>query len=244
MEADHYVQSAEVYDILSAQHWQSREESVRSILKSLKTPSGIIADIGSGTGNGIRLIAETLPEAKIYAIEPSASMRVGLMTKILLDPDLCRRVTVSATSAEELKFPATISAALVCGCIGYLDKEDRFALWNKLAECLSLDGIILADVMQIDRPQTVPPIKAATTDVGDDRYEIWVSGAPGESDLMLWDMRCDVLRKDEIIRSFHVSREWHTFGIEHLIDEAAQCGFCAELVTGSPVPAAILRIRR
>jgi len=242
METDHYVQSAEVYDILSAQHWSGRGDSIRLALQSLHNPSGIVADIGAGTGACVRLIAETLPDARILAIEPSASMRVGLMARILLDDDLRSRVTVIATSVQETELPETISAALVCGCIGYLDQKNRAELWRKLAACLSPEGFVLADVMQIDQPRAVSPVKAASTNIGEQRYEIWLSGAPGQGDLMLWDMRCDVLRNDEIVRTFNVTREWHTFGIGQLIDEAKACGFHAELIANSPVPAAILRI--
>lgn len=241
MGTDHYVQSAEIYDILSAQHWKSRVDSIRLALQSLLHAPGTVVDIGAGTGACVRTIADVLPEARILAVEPSPSMRVGLMTRILLDEDLRRRVTVLPTPIQETELPETISAALICGCIGYLDIQERAALWQKLACRVSREGFILADVMPIDRPQAIQPIKAANTNIGDQSYEIWVSGIPGKEDLMLWDMRCDVRQNDHLVRSFHIAREWHTFGIGQLIEEASAAGFRAEPLKNSPVPTAILR---
>jgi SAM-dependent methyltransferase len=242
METDHYIQSAEVYDILSAPHWQARRESVRSALHGVQDLSEPILDVGAGTGTGLRIIADAVPHAMIFALEPSASMRVGLMTKVLLDEELKRRVTVEACSIQEATLPNKLSAALVCGCIGYLDREERLDMWRTLADRIVPEGLVLADVMMLDRPQAVPSTKVTAVRVGGLQYEMWVAGTPGNDDIMLWDMGCRVLRDEQVVRSFHVIREWHTFGIGQLLEEAAAFGFRGEVVKDSPVPAVILKL--
>ncbi|HTF66363.1 MAG TPA: hypothetical protein VK638_27135 [Edaphobacter sp.] len=242
METDHYIQSAEVYDILSAPHWQARRESVRSALRAVQHLAGTILDVGAGTGTGLRIIADAVPNAMILALEPSASMRVGLMTKVLLDDELRRRVTVEACSIQEAMLPKELSAALVCGCIGYLDRGERLEMWQTLADRIVPEGLVLADVMMLDRPQAVTSTRVAGVDVGDLQYEMWVSGTPGDDDIMLWDMGCRILRHEQVLRSFHVVREWHTFGIGQLMEEAATVGFRGEVIKDSPVPAVILKL--
>jgi len=242
METDHYVQSAEVYDILSSPHWQARRESVLSALQAVQDLSGTILDVGAGTGTGLRIIADAVPNAMILALEPSASMRVGLMTKVLLDEELRRRVTVEARPIQGAMLPDKLSAALVCGCIGYLDRGERLEMWQTLANRIVPEGLVLADVMMWDRPQAVPSTRIAAVDVGELQYEMWVSGTPGDDDIMLWDMGCRILRREQILRSFHVVREWHTFGISQLMEEAAIAGFRGEVIKDSPVPAVTLKL--
>jgi len=242
METDHYIQSAEVYDILSAPHWQARRDSVRSVLQGIQDRSEAILDVGAGTGTALRIIADAVPDAKIHALEPSASMRVGLMTKVLLDEELKRRVTIEACSIQEASLPDKLSAALVCGCVGYLDRDERLAMWQTLANRIVPEGLVLADVMMLDRPQAVASTRIAAVNIGSLQYEMWVSGTPGKDDIMLWDMGCRVLRNEQVMRSFHVVREWHTFGIDQLMEEAATAGFRGEVVKGSPVPAVTLKL--
>jgi len=240
MEVDHYVQSAAVYDILSGPHWSSRRESVRAALQPVRDHRGIVLDVGAGSGSALRLIADTIPNCSILALEPSASMRVGLMTKILLDEDLRRRVTVEDRPIQETSLPDSLSAALVCGCIGYLDQPERLKMWQRLASRLEPNGLILTDVMMLDRPQVVPETKVASVEIGQHTYEMWVSGNPGEGDLMHWNMGGRIRDKGEVIRSFNVVREWHTFGIGQLLEEVRAAGLNGEPIKDSPVPAAVL----
>ena len=240
MEADHYVQSAAVYDILSGPHWSARQASVRSAFQPVGDLAGVVLDVGAGSGTALRLIADTIPNCSILALEPSASMRIGLMTKVLLDDELRRRVTIEEQSIQNASLPDRLSAVLICGCIGYLDGNERGAMWKSLASRLDSRGLILADVMMLDRPHAVPETKVASVEVGRRTYEMWVSGEPGGSDLMLWNMGCRILEGDEVIRSFNVVREWHTFGIRELLEEASAAGLMGEVLKDSPVPAAVL----
>lgn len=242
-EPDHYIQSAEMYDMLSEPHWAARRSSVKAALAGLSDTRGIVLDVGAGTGRCVQVIAEAMPEARIHAVEPSASMRVGLMTRILLDPDLRRRVTVFSESFQQSLLTEKIAAAVICGCIGYFDADERAELWRKVAYQLEPGGFVLADVMSIDRPQHIAEMRIASVDVGEQRYDTWLQGRPGSDDIIHWTMRFDVLHVDTVVRTFSIEREWRAFGLDQLIDEAAAAGFIAERLPDSPVPAAVFRLR-
>lgn len=241
-ETDHYVQSAEMYELLSEPHWMARRDSVRAALRSLEQVRGNVLDIGAGTGSCVQLIADTLPHASIFAVEPSASMRIGLMTRILLVPDLRRRVTVCAEPFQRAHLPERLDAVVACGCIGYFDREERAELWRRLAARLKPLGGVFTDVMALDRPQMFPETRIASAEVGAYRYDAWLKGYPGDGDLMRWQMRFDVRIGEETIRQFSIEREWHAFGIDQLIAEAAAAGFQGAPLADSPVPAVLLRL--
>ena len=69
---DAYTQSAEWYDILSAQHWRARNDSMLQTLRAARPDAQLVIDVGSGTGVALPLIAQAYPQADIHAIEPSA----------------------------------------------------------------------------------------------------------------------------------------------------------------------------
>ncbi|MEN2735530.1 hypothetical protein WBU86_20200 [Escherichia coli] len=63
-------------------------------------------------------------------------MRIGLMTRIMMLPEIQHQVTVIADTFQNTILPKSFSAAIICGCIGYFNQNDRKILWNKLANGL------------------------------------------------------------------------------------------------------------
>ncbi|NHF68384.1 class I SAM-dependent methyltransferase [Xanthomonas hortorum] len=241
---DYYTQSAEWYDILSEQHWKARHASVSAALRAACPDARVVLDIGTGTGMALKLIADALPLADIHAIEPSASMRIGLMARILADAQLRSRVTVHPADIAQARLPAGIDVALACGCIGFFDPPTRRALWPRLAAALAPAGVVLVDVMPLDRPQSIPESQVADVQVGRHRYQIWLSGQPAGADpeLIRWRTRFGQSDGATQLRSFAIEREWRAFGLDTVVDEAAAAGFTAERLTDSPVPAVLLRL--
>ena len=240
---DAYAQSAEMYDILSEQHWTSRRHSIVAALQPFGPEVKTVLDIGAGTGMALNLLTEVFPDAHVHAIEPSASMRIGLMTRILADTRLRRQVTVHPSDIAGAILPSDIDIALVCGCVGFFDVPARQALWPRLAAALRPGGAALVDVMPISEPQEVPAFRAASAAVGQHRHDIWLSGEPvaDRPDIMRWHTRFEQRDGETLIRHFSIERDWHTFSLDSLLEEAAGAGFCAERLADSPVPAALLR---
>ncbi|TYY52110.1 class I SAM-dependent methyltransferase, partial [Klebsiella pneumoniae] len=110
---------AEMYDILSEPHWETRKDTFIKSLKFMGVKTGNWLNIGSGTGQELSIIAQMFPDIHIFAIEPSASMRIGLMTRIMMLPEIQHQVTVIADTFQNTILPKSFSAAIICGCIGY-----------------------------------------------------------------------------------------------------------------------------
>lgn len=93
MAEDLYAANSEWYAALVAS-WQ--DESNRAVSSLLgRIDGGAVVDIASGVGTCLPLL-HRLGAERLFAVEPSASMRVGLMTTIAGDEDLMRRTTVIA----------------------------------------------------------------------------------------------------------------------------------------------------
>ncbi|WP_053078642.1 class I SAM-dependent methyltransferase [Methylobacterium tarhaniae] len=242
-EADAYAQTAELYEILSEQHWSERRDSILRTLADAAGMTGHVVDIGAGTGRGTALIADHIPHVSVMAIEPSASMRVGLMTRVFANRTMRDRVTVCDRRFQEAELPSRLSAAFAFGSIGFLGRQDRRAFWLRLQRCLDEEGFVFADLMRVGAPQVVDETRVASADVGEQRYEIWLSGRPGAQDTIVWTMRCEILRGSRIVRRFIIEREWHAFGLSQLADEAREANFDMFPIEHSPVPAAIFRRR-
>ncbi|CAM3703143.1 hypothetical protein VA7868_01467 [Vibrio aerogenes CECT 7868] len=238
---DYDALSAEMYDILSEAHWQQRQPSFTETLRQMNAPSGNWLNIGTGTGLELSMIAKTIPDIHLFAIEPSAAMRVGLMTRLMMQPEIQHRVTVIADSFQDADLPSSFSAATVCGCIGFFDETDRAALWQRLARNICHDGAILVDTMMVDHPQRVETMKVGSKQIGQQTYEVYLQGEPGSQTMMHWTMTYKVIRNHQVQREFKIERDWRAFGIGQVIDEAAREGFSGEIIPSSPVPTAILR---
>lgn len=91
MVEDFYSSNAEWYPALVAA-WQGHTASaIRNLVGPLV--GGDAVDIASGVGSYLPVLHD-LGAGRIFAVEPSGSMRAGLMTTIAADPGLMRRSTI------------------------------------------------------------------------------------------------------------------------------------------------------
>lgn len=243
MTFDPYALSAEFYDVISEEQWQLREARMAAALSEAPADQAPVLDVGAGTGPCVRLIADALPKARIIAVEPSAAMRAALACRIMQDVDLRQRVTVLAGRLQDVVVPPNLSAAVICGTIGYFDKSERLALWADLAERLVSGGLIIVDVMMLSEPQEIPYTKIAGTTIGEQALEVWMEGSPADQDVMRWKMTYKVMSEETVLRTFCDEHDWHTFGLDQVAEEASQSGFSFEPLADAMIPAGLLRRR-
>ena len=225
---DYYSPTAEFYDLVGVQRWTQSDPLLAAALAGTDTGHGPVLDLGAGTGRSTEVVARTLPEARILAVEPSPAMRTALTSRVVRDQDLRRRVTVVAASAQEVELPDRLSAAVICGVLGYLDRTERAAFWARLTARLPAGAPIVVELMAVRAPQTVAPMRIARQRLGDQEYEAWLSGEPCGAEQMRWSATWRVLRDGEVVREVDVTHDWYTFGIEDL---AAETGLTAKQIT-------------
>lgn len=225
---DYYSPTAEFYDLVGGQHWAHSDPALASALAGIDTGHGPVLDLGAGTGRTTEAIGRVLPDARIVAVEPSPGMRAVLTSRVVRDPDLRPRVTVVAARAQETELPERLSAAVICGVLGYLDREERAGLWHRLLERLPAGAPIVVELMALGTPQSVAPMRIARQRLGDQDYEAWLSGEPCGPDRMRWSATWRVLNGEKLVREVDVTHEWYTFGIQDL---AAETGLTAKQLT-------------
>ncbi|MFE7659501.1 class I SAM-dependent methyltransferase [Streptomyces celluloflavus] len=228
MHHDPYSLTAEFYDLVGEQQWAHSDQALASALAGVDVTHGPVLDLGAGTGRSTAVIARTLPDAAILAVEPSPGMRAALTSRVVRDTDLSGRVTVIAATAEEVPLPHRLSAAVLCGVVGYLDATRRRRLWDKLLRRLRPGAPVVVELMALTSPQRVPPMRIARRTLGEQTYESWLSGEPAGHDLMRWSATWRVFQGETVVREVDVEHEWYTFGIDDL---AAETGMTGRMLT-------------
>ncbi len=221
---DAYAATAEFYDLVSEPMWASLPAALAEALTGCDPSSGPVVDLGAGTGLSTVAIADALPGTDIFAVEPSASMRAVLLSRLRSRPDLRERVSVVPATVEQAELPPRLGGVVALFMIGHLDPDARAALWRLLAQRLAPGAPVVVGLVPPERPETIPetPYHGARQGIFD--YEGAMSGAPAGADAMDWTMTYRVLRDgtlvDELVNRFR----YHTVNADDLAIEATSAG--------------------
>jgi SAM-dependent methyltransferase len=240
MDKEMYADAGEFYDVVSDEQWRLRRDSFQKVLSGLSTVDGAVLDIGSGTGHGVVAAAEVLPEAEIFAVEPSPTMRTALLSRIMQNGNLRSRVTVVPATSESMEIPESLRAVLFLGCIGFMDEEARKKIWSRLASCITPGGLILFDVMMISSPQIVPKMHLAEIPVGRNTYHVWIEGFPEDDLYEKWMLTYQIVSDGKVLLERKAEFLWRTLSLEDVAREAEPFGFVYEPLTDTLIPSGIL----
>lgn len=212
-----YAVSAEFYDVL---HGAAYRQQAAALADPAAAARVGIVELGAGTGLVTELLARvaTVP---VHVVEPAATMRAVLLSRLAADGEAGRRVTVHACCAQEIDLEEEADLAICLRVIPCLEPAERRAVWQRLAAVLVPDG-----VLYLDRPPSRVPgaplhYWLPETRIGLDTYTAQLSEHPdGER------IRCDyeylVLRDGKVIRRAEESFYLWPLPIEELADELAE----------------------
>ncbi|MFD8488551.1 Gfo/Idh/MocA family oxidoreductase [Streptomyces sp. NPDC059712] len=239
-----YSPSAEFFDLVAAEHTATASApAVAALLADADLSAGPVVDIGAGTGLVTEAVARARPDAEIIACEPSVGMRAVLTSRVFSDADLRTRVTVTADAAPDLDLPDRISVVLLCGVLGHLDADARARLWRRLNRRLAPGGLVVVELMQFERPSTLPETRLATATAGRHRYEWSFAGAPDETEDGVMRLRSTwrVYRDDagQPEREVHDSYRWTPFAPADVVAESGMTARTLPTRPGAP-PLAVL----
>ncbi|CCE74271.1 Gfo/Idh/MocA family oxidoreductase [Clavibacter nebraskensis] len=242
--ADPYGPAAELFDLAAAAHAELTAAAVCRLLDGRDLSAAPVLDIGAGTGVIARAVARAHPEARIVAAEPSEPLRAVLTARILDADGLQERVTVTAGSAPGLDLPDRLSAVLLCGVLGHLDPGQRARLWQRIAERLLPDGVVVVETMGLEAGTRVPEARLARTRVGDDEIEWWFRADPAPDGLLDLRTRWRSREPGGREREVHDAYSWDPVGLEALAREAGMDLVRLPAAAGASLPLGALVPRR
>ena len=132
---------AQFYDLTLLPASRGRAQGA---LKTLPAPTVGVLDVGADTGTPTIMMAETwhLP---VHALEPSRSMRIGLLSKLAQRAELTRQVTVHPIAAHQLTRTGFVDLITAFWSVQMITAEHWDRTWTALHADLVPDGCLLIE---------------------------------------------------------------------------------------------------
>ncbi|MFF8102312.1 class I SAM-dependent methyltransferase [Streptomyces sp. NPDC016640] len=230
--SDPYERSAEYLDIMIAAAWEPLAPALADVLSRVRAVDGAVVDLGAGSGRGVRAIRDALPQAPVFAVEPSAAMRAVLLARVYEDDELRGRVTVVPGDAAA-EWPDGVRAVVALNMIGHLPPGRRRELWERAARHLAPGGLLVFNATGPFVPVEVERVRMAGVVIGEMEYEGWAAARPTGADEITWHMEYDVLHRGRRLTGASVEYRWWVAEVDVLAGEAAEAGLVLRR-TGDP----------
>ena len=130
-----------------------------------------ILEIGAGTGLITTSLADWTP-AEIFALEPSASMRGVLLSRLCSRPELLRRVTVLSGDALSVDLDEPVEAMVMINVMYALEPDYRKRLWPVLSAQLEPAGLLVFTWRDGGPPAPRPLQELGSRQVGRHTYTV------------------------------------------------------------------------
>ncbi|MFF4144838.1 class I SAM-dependent methyltransferase [Streptomyces sp. NPDC001698] len=231
--SDPYERSAEYLDIMIAEAWEPLAPALAEVLSVVRDGTGVVVDLGAGSGRGVRVICDALPQVPVLAVEPSAAMRAVLLARVHEDGELRKRVTVVHGDCASTDWPDGVRAVVALNVIGHLPPDQRRALWNRAARQLAPGGVLVFNITPPFAATEVERVRMAHVAIGELEYEGWASARPSGADEITWRMDYRVLSQGRVLAADSVQYRWWVAAEDALAAEVAQAGLALRRV-GDP----------
>jgi hypothetical protein len=227
--ASEYASSAEYLHLLSVPMWDGLRSRLADVLATVDPAAGTLLELGAGTGLGTDVLLDTVPDAPLLAVEPSAALRAVLLARLADRPGAAQRVTVHPGTAADAPLPDRIAAAAGLHMIGHLPPGERRALFAALAPRLAPGAPVVLNVQPPETAQEVPAFPPFAVTVGALRYEGTGSAVPTGPDRVRWTLHYRTLDGDRVVGRACASYEWWTVPATDLAAELTAAGLSAEV---------------
>jgi hypothetical protein len=161
--------SAPFYDLF---HDSGHVPKIRAALPPLLAGvRGNIVEIGAGTGLLTTSLADLTP-AEIFALEPSASMRAVLLSRLSSRPELLSRVTVLPCDALSIRLDEPAQAVVMINVMYAFEPDYRRRLWPVLAGVLETGALLVFTWRDGGSPAPHPLRELESRQVGRHTYAV------------------------------------------------------------------------
>jgi hypothetical protein len=172
-------------------------------------------------------VLDTVPDAPVLAVEPSAALRGILLARLAARPDSAR-LTVYPGGATEVPLPDRLGAVVGLHMVGHLSPQRRKELWPALAARLAPGAPVVFNVQPPDTAVAVPEMPPFGITVGRFTYQGTGRAEPTGSDSVRWRMRYATLEGDTVLEEFTVEYQWWVLSASGLAAEFAAAGLDVE----------------
>jgi SAM-dependent methyltransferase len=187
--------TAEFYDLLQATEY--RRIAVRLAKAWLGVPRVGLLEVGAGTGIATEVLA-TQTSVIVHAVEPAASMRSILLSRLAGRAELLARVRVYACELGGLDLREVADVGWCVNTLASLDAERRRDALAAMAAALTPGGRLI-----VQRPPSVadaPRFDLPSCELGGDHYTGEVHCEPTSAGAVRWRFVYRVSRGDAILR--------------------------------------------
>jgi SAM-dependent methyltransferase len=217
-----YEVTAEFYDLLQATDFARIAE--RLLDRWLGDPQVGVLDIGAGTGLATALLARRVA-VTVHAVEPAASMRAVLLSRLAGHQDLLSRVRVHARTVDRVGLRDAADFALCLNTMSTLEPAERAAGLDALATAMVPGGVLV-----VQRPPASPgPARADLPCwyLGGDVYGGEIACTRTGDETVEWRFTYRVTRDDVTVREQVETFDGYLATPECFAEQLARAGFAS-----------------
>ncbi|MBF0697400.1 class I SAM-dependent methyltransferase [Actinomyces bowdenii] len=235
---DFYTSNADIYGALARAFTPSINAALGEILAAARAGDEPALDLGAGIGTALPALATG--RRRLYAVEPSAAMRAGLMAAIAANDELAERTTVLAGTLDQVArlLPRRLGAITALNVIGHLDDEALAGFWELVGERLMPGAPVIIALQGPLDGAALPWTDFGTTRIGDLAYRTEGRAEAAQDGVVTWTMRWTITAAahpdedsddgagggGEVLQTREATTSWRIRTPEELAAQAATAG--------------------
>ncbi len=192
-----YAVNAQYYDLIFPREVRGLEIAA---LERLLPGARTVVEIGAGTGAITAAIVDLLPDGgEVFAIEPTAVMRVALATRLAAMTAAEDRATILTDDAFTAKVDGPVDAVVMFHVLTHFAPADRRRLWTRWAGRLAPSGVIVTESQYPQRAAEVAETVVPGRRLGRRRYDTVTRADVIDGERIRWTMTYRVHEGDRLL---------------------------------------------
>lgn len=221
---DFYATNADIYAAVSLPSLPGQLAALRSVAH--EPFDGVVVEVAAGVGTALKTLAG-MTEHAVYAVEPSAHMRVGLMTTVAGDEALRDRVTILPGTLGQVsdRLPERLGGIVVLNALGHFEEAELEAFWQFAARRLVPGGQLLLGLQPPFEPVEMPWTDFGESRIGELTYRTAGTASVTTDDLARWTLRWTIHDADGVeLERREESTQWAVVGPQQVTEAATAVG--------------------
>ncbi|MBO3724173.1 class I SAM-dependent methyltransferase [Actinomyces bowdenii] len=235
---DFYTGNADIYGALTRPFTPPINAALSRILASAQGGEEPALDLGAGIGTALPALATG--HRRLYAVEPSAAMRAGLMATVAASEELAERTTVLAGTLDQVAhlLPRRLGAITALNVIGHLDDDALAGFWELVGSRLVPGAPVIIALQGPLDGAALPWTDFGTTRIGDLAYRTEGRADAARDGAVSWTMRWTISacarpedgagtgadEAGEVLETREATTSWRIRTPEELAAQAATAG--------------------